>query len=141
MPDTNDPEAAALAALGPESAEGDATEQTAAEGVADQGEGTEPEAGGGEAGASGTEADAEAAAEQARLEEIGRQLEEAIEVAESGALDKHFLTRITPEGLVIEIIDADDQPLFASASAEPAPILLLLADILVPVLGATTNDI
>ncbi len=42
---------------------------------------------------------------------------------------------------MIEIIDADDQPLFASASAEPAPILLLLADILVPVLGATTNDI
>ena len=52
-----------------------------------------------------------------------------------------FLTRITPEGLVIEIIDADDQPLFASASAEPAPILFLLADILVPVLGETTNDI
>jgi flagellar motor protein MotB len=71
------------------------------------------------------EAEAQAAeqAEQARLEAVGRQVAEAMHEAEDGALERHFFLRITPDGLVIEIIDADDQPLFASASAEPAPIL------------------
>jgi chemotaxis protein MotB len=89
------------------------------------------------------EAEAQAAeqAEQARLEAVGRQVAEAMHEAEDGALERHFFLRITPDGLVIEIIDADDQPLFASASAEPAPILPLLIDILVPVLDEITNDI
>jgi len=80
-------------------------------------------------------------AEQKRLEEISRQVAEAMRQAEEGALQQHFLLRMTPEGLVIEIIDAHDQPLFASASAEPAPILPVLIDVLVPVLEETTNDI
>ncbi|MDH3668654.1 MAG: OmpA family protein [Paracoccaceae bacterium] len=141
-PEAGDPELPALAALGPEGTEIEGAGQPANEGDhTEQGDGDGLDTGAAQSSAPDAEADAEAAAEQARLEEIGRQLEEAIEIAESDALDKHFLTRITPEGLVIEIIDADDQPLFASASAEPAPILFLLADILVPVLGETTNDI
>jgi chemotaxis protein MotB len=80
-------------------------------------------------------------AEQAQLEEVSRQVAEAMREAEDGALERHFFLRITPDGLVIEIIDADDQPLFASSSAEPAPILPLLIDILVPVLDEITNDI
>ena len=109
------------------------------------------EGGGGEGGAAGRDAadldpdEAEALvaerAEQARLEAVGRQIAEAMREAEDGDLERHFIVRVTPEGLVIEIIDADDQPLFASASAEPAPILLTLIDVLVPVLGETTNDI
>jgi chemotaxis protein MotB len=85
--------------------------------------------------------EAEARAEQARLEAVSRQVAEAMRKAEDGALERHFFLRITPDGLVIEIIDADDQPLFASASAVPAPILPLLIDILVPVLDEITNDI
>jgi chemotaxis protein MotB len=80
-------------------------------------------------------------AEQERLEEVGRQIAAAMNAAEDGTLVRHFFLRITAEGLVIEIIDADDQPLFASASAVPAPILPMLIDVLVPVLGQTTNDI
>ncbi len=80
-------------------------------------------------------------AEQARLEAVVRQVTEAMRAAEDGTLVRHFMLRITAEGLVIEIIDADDQPLFASASAVPAPILPMLIDVLVPVLGETTNDI
>jgi chemotaxis protein MotB len=80
-------------------------------------------------------------AEQARLEAIGQQIAEAVERTDDGALERHFVLRITPEGLVIEIIDADDQPLFDSASAQPAPILQLLIDVLVPVLDHTVNDI
>ena len=107
--------------------------------------------GDGEGGAAGPDAadldpgEAEALmaerAEQARLEAVGRQVAEAMREAEDGDLERHFIVRVTPEGLVIEIIDADDQPLFASASAAPAPILLMLIDVLVPVLDETTNDI
>jgi chemotaxis protein MotB len=80
-------------------------------------------------------------AEQTRLEEVGRQVASAMSAAEDGALEQHFFLRITDEGLVVEIIESDDQPLFASASALPAPILPILIDVLVPVLGEITNDI
>ena len=80
-------------------------------------------------------------AEQERLEAVGKRVAQAMREAEDGALERHFFLRITAEGLVIEIIDSDDQPLFASASAKPAPLLRLLIDVLVPVLGETTNDI
>ena len=80
-------------------------------------------------------------AEQARLETVGARVAQAMIEAEDGALERHFFMRITPDGLVIEIIDAEDQPLFASASAEPAPILTLLIDVLVPVLAEITNDL
>ena len=49
--------------------------------------------------------------------------------------------RMTPEGLLIEIIDITDEALFRSGAAEPEPILTQLVDILVPVLDRTTNDI
>jgi chemotaxis protein MotB len=78
-------------------------------------------------------------AEQARLEAVERQIEAAMR--ERGELARHFFLHLTPEGLVIEIIDADDRPLFASASAEPAPVLPALIEVLVPVLEETTNDI
>ncbi len=114
--------------------------------AAQDGEGGEGEGGAAGPGAADLDSDeAEALgterAEQARLEAVGRQIAEAMREAEDGDLERHFIVRVTPEGLVIEIIDADDQPLFASASAEPAPILLTLIDVLVPVLGETTNDI
>ena len=72
---------------------------------------------------------------------IGRQIAEAMREAEDGALENHFFLRITTDGLVIEIVDADGHPLFDSASADPAPILPILIDILVPVLNETINDI
>ena len=83
------------------------------------------------------EARAAERAGRAGVEVGGRQGAEAMREAEDGDLERHFIVRITAEGRVIEIIDADDQPLFASASAEPAPILLTLIDVLVPVLGET----
>jgi len=88
-----------------------------------------------------SEASAAERAERERLETIGQKIAEAIRAAEDGTLERHFILHITPEGLVIEIIDTDDRPLFASASAQPAPVLELLAGVLVPVLHQTANDI
>jgi len=65
------------------------------------------------------------------------------QVREAGGdgLLQHFSMRMTPEGLVIEIVDIQDNPLFSSGAAQPEPILDILSDILVPVLNRTTNDI
>jgi len=114
------------------------------EGPEDSAGADQPDEGGlGVAGLNADELEAQAAeqAEQARLEDVSARVAQAMREAEDGALERHFFLRITAEGLVIEIIDAEDQPLFASASAEPAPILGLLIDILVPVLGELTNKI
>ena len=98
----------------------------------------------GGADAEGADASVSTAGDQAereRLEQIQRKITEAMNRFEDGALERHFVFHISPEGLVIEIIDADDRPLFASASAQPNPVLELLAEILVPVLEETLNDI
>jgi len=126
-------EEAAMPEIPPDAQPGEA----AANGGAGEGEGE------GAAGDERGETAEQAAerAEQARLEAMGQQIAEAMNEAEDGDLERHFVLHITAEGLVIEIIDAADQPLFASASAEPAPILPVLIDVLVPVLGETTNDI
>ncbi len=81
------------------------------------------------------------AEEQARFARVEHEIAEAAKAASEGSIAHHFYLRITPEGLVIEIIEADDEPLFASASAEPAPLLGMLIDVLVPVLATTSNDI
>jgi chemotaxis protein MotB len=95
----------------------------------------------GDPDAKGTAAFAAGQSEQDRLEAIGRQIAEAMRETEDGALENHFFLRVTADGLVIEIIDADYQPLFGSGSAGPASILPILIDVLVLVLNETINDI
>lgn len=57
-----------------------------------------------------------------------------------GLLD-HFSMRMTPEGLVIEIVDLQGEQLFASGAAVSRPVLQDLMEILVPVLQQARNDI
>ena len=76
---------------------------------------------------------------RSQFEDVERRIRQAMESRDE--LSRHFLLRMTPEGLVIEIVDADDAPLFPSGSAEAQPILERLLDVLVPVLNMTTNDI
>ncbi|MFZ1468231.1 MAG: flagellar motor protein MotB [Paracoccaceae bacterium] len=54
---------------------------------------------------------------------------------------RHVVTRVTDEGLVIEIYDTDDSPLFTNDTAEPTAVLLALADLLAEVLALTTNEV
>ncbi|GMG83857.1 flagellar motor protein MotB [Paralimibaculum aggregatum] len=79
-------------------------------------------------------------AEEARLEQLAEEVRAAVSAA-GGGFDAHFLVRMTPEGLVIEIADTGQAPLFASGSAAPAPKLAELMAVIVPVLGLTTNPI
>jgi chemotaxis protein MotB len=54
---------------------------------------------------------------------------------------RHVVTRVTDEGLVIEIFDLPDAPLFKEDTAEPTEVVLALADLLAEVLNLTTNEI
>ncbi len=56
-------------------------------------------------------------------------------------LMRHVITRVTDEGLVIEIFDLDDVPLFVGETAMPSETLRNIATLLAEVLRITTNDI
>lgn len=54
---------------------------------------------------------------------------------------RHVVTKVTDEGLVIEVFDLPDAPLFIEATDEPTPVMLAIADLLAEVLNLTTNEI
>ncbi|MAN55703.1 MAG: flagellar motor protein MotB [Paracoccus sp. (in: a-proteobacteria)] len=54
---------------------------------------------------------------------------------------RHVVTRMTDEGLVIELSDLTEQPLFMDDTAQPQPALEELARIIARVLGQVRNQI
>ena len=54
---------------------------------------------------------------------------------------RHVVTRMTDEGLVIELGDLTDTPLFIDDTAQPGPALRELAPILTRVLSRVRNDL
>ena len=54
---------------------------------------------------------------------------------------RHVVTKVTDEGLVIEIFDLEETPLFASESAEPTAMTRDIAALLAEVLALSSNDI
>ncbi len=54
---------------------------------------------------------------------------------------RHVITKVTDEGLVIEVFDMEDAPLFAGTGPEPEPVVLAIADLLSEVLNLSTNEI
>jgi chemotaxis protein MotB len=79
---------------------------------------------------------------QAELEEVEKAL-----LARSGEsntmqqLMRHVVTRVTDEGLVIELFDLPGAPLFEGDTARPTPVTLAIVDLLAEVLALTTNEI
>ena len=117
----------------------------AAGGPSDEGESAQSGSTGSEGQESGGTDGAEVAGQKADPEaertEIAEALVEQIQASGNIGLLDHFSLKTTPEGLVIEIVDIQDRPLFSSGDADPDPVLHDLARILVPVLQMTTNDI
>jgi chemotaxis protein MotB len=68
------------------------------------------------------------AQETAALEERVAALNEAI-ARDNSDLANHIKFKTSPEGLVIELIDQSDRPLFSSGSARPSETLTKLAEI------------
>lgn len=54
---------------------------------------------------------------------------------------KHVVTRMTDEGLVIELTDLTGEPLFVGDSAQPSQVMHELAEILASVLGRVKNEL
>lgn len=54
---------------------------------------------------------------------------------------RHVITKVTDEGLIIEIFDLDDQPLFESLTATPTPVTKEIANVLAEVLSITSNKL
>ncbi len=54
---------------------------------------------------------------------------------------RHVVTRVTEEGLVIELFDLEEATLFAGDTAEPNPVLREIAALLSEVLGLTSNGL
>lgn len=74
--------------------------------------------------AMGLTGDAEAAAEQRALEDLDSALRATSgESMTMERLMRHVVTRITDEGLVVELFDLPDSPLFIPASATATPLL------------------
>lgn len=80
------------------------------------------------------------------FEEIARAIQDSLTGtgAESSQLTnllQHVVTRMTDEGLVIELGDLTESPLFVEDTAQPQPALTQLAAILAQVLGHVRNDV
>ncbi len=97
------------------------------------------------ANAAGDDAGKGAAGEgkaQSELEDVEKAL--MARGGESNTMERllrHVVTKVTDEGLVIEIFDLPDTPLFDADTAEPTSATRALADVLADVLSLTTNEI
>ena len=74
------------------------------------------------------------------LEHQIQALNAALKSDETG-LSEHIQVRMSAEGLVIEITDQDEKPLFALGSADPSPILQDLLDIVAVTFSTIENDV
>ncbi|SLN13601.1 Chemotaxis protein LafU [Aquimixticola soesokkakensis] len=54
---------------------------------------------------------------------------------------RHIVTKVTDEGLIIELHDLEDEPLFAKGSDVPEPVLELLVDMMAEVFSIVTNKV
>jgi chemotaxis protein MotB len=54
---------------------------------------------------------------------------------------RHIITRVTDEGMIVEIFDLPDVPLFTKGSDQPSPVLETLAEMLVRVFGLVDNNL
>ena len=54
---------------------------------------------------------------------------------------RHVVTRVTDEGLVVELFDLEDSPLYEADADAPMPVLSDLLDMIVDVFSSVTNEV
>lgn len=83
---------------------------------------------------------------EATLEQIASEIDHALrgsggESRQLTNLWRHVVTRMTDEGLVIELGDLTDQPLFVDDTGQPQPVLSELTRIIGRVIARTRNPV
>lgn len=68
------------------------------------------------------------------------ELEKAI-AEENGLVGDHLRIKMTPEGLVIELVESEGEALFAAGNATPSPLLLSLLEIVTSSFSDVKNNI
>lgn len=87
-------------------------------------------------------ADSDGSGEMADLKEVEKKLlARGGESMTMDAIMRHVVTRVTDEGLVIEIFDLADNPLFEEGSSVPESVTKDIATMLAEVLALTKNQI
>ena len=86
--------------------------------------------------ASATAADASAEEVAENLQNLRAELNE-----DAKQLSEHLMIKMSPEGMVLEIIDSDSSPLFMVGSSNPTPLLQDLLTSISGSLDAFRNDI
>lgn len=93
-------------------------------------------------GGEGDAADADQAAETRALQEIEEALTgQSGESMVSDLLQRHIVTELTDEGLVIELFDIAEEPLFTPGTAEPTAIMAELVAVMARVFALVTNGV
>ena len=82
------------------------------------------------------EADAKAAQIAANLQSLKDSLGE-----QSRALSEHLVIKMSPDGIVLELVDSESTPLFPVGRSEPSDLLIELLDVVSDTFGSFENDI
>lgn len=86
--------------------------------------------------------EAEATAEAQALEELEEKLTgKSGESMVSDQLQRHIVTELTDEGLLIELFDIADEPLFVAGTDRPTAILEELVEVMAQVFGYVRNGV
>ncbi len=93
-----------------------------------------------------TEADKASGESTGESDQSMKKVEEALfgtsgESLVSENAKKHILTRVTDEGLIVEIFDIEGDPLFYENTAEPTPLLQEITAMLSEVFGLVNNSV
>ena len=73
------------------------------------------------------------------LEALESEINQKRRALEGDELADHIQTRMTPDGLLVELIDDNDTPLFELGSARPSALLGQLLEVVAPVLATAEN--
>lgn len=80
-------------------------------------------------------------ADTEQLDRIEKEINARKDSIKDDELAKHIETRMTPDGLLVELIDQEGAPLFKIGSATPSPLLQKLLLVVAPVLSSVENKV
>lgn len=85
--------------------------------------------------------DESSAEEEKALEGVKDDLLKRALQDEGDSLARHIQTRMTPEGLVIELVEIDGSPLFELGSSQPSETMKRLLGVVASTISIVTNDV